>query len=452
MAGNFNISYIIQIIDKMSPTLTKISSKLKNFSNHIKNSSKNLKNFGSLMTSVGQKATRLGRSLALRVSIPMTLLGRSILKAGMEMENINTAFTAMLGSTEKAKKMIEELWEMSTKTTLSFNQLSRSSKLLLNFGVEAKKITPLLKMLGDISDGNSQRFNVLSYNLAQVASLGRLTGIDLKSLRLSGFTPLKIIADETGKTVAELEKIMSQGGITFEHVAKAMKIATSEGGRFFNRMEIMSKTTEGRLNALKKEISALAITFGEEALPSLKSFIEILFKLTKKMKGLSPKTKKIILYIIAFGVVIAPLLIILGSLLSVLGFLFTSLGVLTTILALVATAIVALPVSWLVGGLIALLLLIKPIKKFFSWIFKKLGLIKQKSAESMTKFPNMKLEDINSSYRQTLDKSMNLNSNSKVDIGGMFTFANAPKGSDFQMTPMPKNSNANLGYNMSYAR
>lgn len=429
MAGNFNLSYILQIIDKMSPALSKIVGKLRIFSNQIKKTDFVTKGFGNSLNNIGKKAYKLGKTLSLRVSAPMILLGRSILKAGMEMENINVVFKAMLGTTEKATEMIEEIWKMSKKTTFSFDQLARSSKLLLNFGVEAKKVTPLLRMLGDISDGNSQRFNVLSYNLAQVASLGKLTGIDLKSLRLSGFTPLKIISDETGISMAKLEKIMSKGGISFEQVAKAMKIATSEGGRFYNRMEIMSKTASGKLNIAMKEFSRSLTSLGVIALPYFTKFVEKLTLLIQKFNNLSPRTKKFILIIIAIGAAIAPLLIILGIL-------AISFAYVTGVVLLLAGAIASFPFVFLIGGFVYLISKLKIVRKAITWILKKMGFIDKGKSE----------------FNQNINKTTQLNSNSSLDLSGVFTFANAPKGSSFKMTPMAKNVNSNLGANMSYAR
>lgn len=58
----------------------------------------------------------------------------------------------------------------------------------------------------------------------------------------AGFNPLEVIAKKTGKTLGELKKEMEKGAISAKMVEEAMKDATSEGGRFFNGMELASKT------------------------------------------------------------------------------------------------------------------------------------------------------------------------------------------------------------------
>jgi hypothetical protein len=60
----------------------------------------------------------------------------------------------------------------------------------------------------------------------------------------NGFNPLNIIAEQTGMTMSDLKEKMSEGAISYEMVAEAMRIATSEGGLFFGAMEAQSQTLE----------------------------------------------------------------------------------------------------------------------------------------------------------------------------------------------------------------
>lgn len=46
--------------------------------------------------------------------------------------------------------------------------------------------------------------------------------------------------------MTQLKDEMSKGQISFEMVSEAMKVATSEGGKFYNAMEGQSKSTVGR--------------------------------------------------------------------------------------------------------------------------------------------------------------------------------------------------------------
>ena len=48
--------------------------------------------------------------------------------------------------------------------------------------------------------------------------------------------------------MADLRDEVSEGKISFEDIAEAMQIATSEGGRYYNAMEKASQTMNGKLS------------------------------------------------------------------------------------------------------------------------------------------------------------------------------------------------------------
>lgn len=101
---------------------------------------------------------------------------------------------------------------------------------------------PLLSQLGDISLGNGEKLQGLSYALGNVRANGKLVGEDLNMMIERGFNPLEVMSKKTGKSMAELRKEMEKGNITYDMVKDAMATVTSEGGRFYKGMENASKT------------------------------------------------------------------------------------------------------------------------------------------------------------------------------------------------------------------
>ena len=178
-------------------------------------------------------------------------------KYNSQMEDYFANFTVLLGSAEKATKHVEDLKKFAAKTPFEMTGLADASKQLLSFGIDVGDIMPDLQMLGDISLGNQERFKGLALVFAQVASAGKLSGQDLMQFINQGFNPLQIIAEKTGKTMAELKDEMSEGQITYEMVADAMKTATSEGGKFYQGMEVQSKTLSGMWSTLKDDTMSL---------------------------------------------------------------------------------------------------------------------------------------------------------------------------------------------------
>ena len=100
-------------------------------------------------------------------------------KFNSDMENYLTNFEVMLGSAEAAVKHVEDLKKFAAKTPFEMTDLANASKLMLQFGADVNDIMPNLQMLGDISLGNSEKFQSLALVFSQVQSQGKLMGQDL---------------------------------------------------------------------------------------------------------------------------------------------------------------------------------------------------------------------------------------------------------------------------------
>ena len=201
--------------------------------------------------------------------------GKAAIQAAANYETLQVAFTTFLGSAEKAKKLFEELREFSAETPFTPTQVQQSAKVLLGFGVAANEILPTLKQLGDIAGGTGAPLEQISLAFGQITAAGRLTGQDLLQLINAGFNPLQEISKNTGRSVAELRKDMEEGAISLQMVKDAFTSATSQGGRFFNLTQELSKTTAGRLARLEENWGAIKRQIGTGVLPVFQTFVDV---------------------------------------------------------------------------------------------------------------------------------------------------------------------------------
>jgi len=205
------------------------------------------------------------------------------LKKAFDAEYALTNFKTLLGSIEDAKKHVADLKAFASQTPLTFGDLSSASKTLLAFGVNVDKVMPSLKTLGDISLGNAEKMQQLTYAFGKVASSGKMSAVELKQMVVAGFNPLQEIADRTGESMESLRDKMEKGGITFDLVEMAMKSATSEGGRFNNAMKDASQTGNGLFSTMQDNwnmaVSKLGSAFMEAAKGGMTQVIEVLQKL-----------------------------------------------------------------------------------------------------------------------------------------------------------------------------
>ena len=260
--------------------------------------------FGNLGSTVSAGTIAMGHLMAdaVKKGADMVInLGKTGIQYNAQMEDYASNFKVMLGSTEAAAEKVESLKVMAAKTPFEMSDLASATQTLLAFGIEADKTDGIMKMLGDVSLGNSQKFSSLATVFGQVSSTGKLMGQDLLQFINQGFNPLQVIAEKTGATMGDLKNVMSgdktsrefrnmvkaaqkevkkmgdgasdsakllaqigeDGVISAEMVQKAFEIATSEGGQFFNGMEEASKTFNGQMSTLGDNVNGLIGRFFE---------------------------------------------------------------------------------------------------------------------------------------------------------------------------------------------
>lgn len=200
---------------------------------------------GVVTSAIGATTAALGAGITMGV------------KYNSEMENFFADFKVMLGDAEEATQFVNDLKEMAAKTPFEMTDLASASKILLAFGSDAQSAQEQIKMLGDISLGNAEKMKTLSTAFGRIQSNGRASMEEINMMIDSGFNPLNIIAQKTGESMDELRKRVSDGGVSFEEISEAMRVATSEGGQFYKGMEEASKTLTGQLSTLKDNVNSL---------------------------------------------------------------------------------------------------------------------------------------------------------------------------------------------------
>lgn len=209
---------------------------------------------------------------------PYTLIAGgvgAIAKLGSEAELTATSFEVLVGSEEKSSKMLKEIAQFGQESPFDKMGLTENARQMLAFGIETDKVMTYLRQLGDISAGDKQKLDSLSLVMGQVMSKGRLDGQDKNQFVDAGFNPLKELQKmHPEKTYAEIEKAMSKGAITAQHVAEAIQHATQEGGQFYNMTEKTSKTLVGKLGSLMDDIVTMAEGLYQKIEPILKSVVD----------------------------------------------------------------------------------------------------------------------------------------------------------------------------------
>lgn len=210
---------------------------------------------------------------------------KTMIDVRQEVENLIISFETLLGSKDKATQFFSELSEYAVNTPLMLNDLAGGAQTMLAFNIEAEKVIPTLKQIGDISMGDRDRFNSLVLAFSQMSATGKLMGQDLLQMINAGFNPLAIISEKTGKSIGQLKDEMSAGAISSEMVAQAFADATAEGGKFHGMLDKQSKGLKGQISNLEGAIDNMFNAMGEKSEGILTGSVEVASELVKNYEA-----------------------------------------------------------------------------------------------------------------------------------------------------------------------
>ena len=174
-----------------------------------------------------------------------------------QIEKYTTGFTNMLGSAEAAQQVMSQIQEDAAKTPFDVESLTKANQYLISAGENASYARNTIMALGDAvsaTGGGNDELNRMSQNLQQIANTGKATAVDIKQFAYAGIDVYGILADYTGKSTAEVQKMT----ISYDLLTQALQAASEEGGRYYNSMDTQSQTMNGRVSTLKDNVKQLA--------------------------------------------------------------------------------------------------------------------------------------------------------------------------------------------------
>lgn len=254
---------------------------------------------GGALLGIGEKASQGGNLITQALKGAGALVASTFAVSGardfisnmisvrQSIEQSEAALTSFLGSKEKADQMMESFKEMAATTPIDLETLSSSTQTMLGFGVSAETAGKMMHVLGDISEGNTQKFQSLSLAFSQMSSAGRLMGQDLLQMINAGFNPLEEMSRQTGKSIAELKEEMSKGTISSQQVTEAFISATEEGGRFHGMLKAQSQGLAGSFAKLKGAMNGMYNELGKESEGAIKGAVDLAASLARNYKDVA---------------------------------------------------------------------------------------------------------------------------------------------------------------------
>lgn len=203
--------------------------------------------------------------------------GTEVVKTGVaynaQIEQYQVALTNMLGSEDLAVEVLNQIKADAARTPFDTAGLTKANQLLISTGVDAESSRQTILALGDAvsaTGGGNEELSRMAQNLQQIKNAGKATSADIKQFAYAGIDVYGILADYTGKSTAEVQKMT----VTYDLLTAALENASSEGGRYYNAMQTQSETLNGEWNTLKDNATQLAGVMTEDLTNGLKMMVE----------------------------------------------------------------------------------------------------------------------------------------------------------------------------------
>lgn len=220
----------------------------------------------------------------------VSLLGfaKDSINKAMEFGATKMSFQVLAGDPKKGNLLANHLNKLQQDTILG-PEVFDNAKTMMGFGVGRKNgktdigtIEKDMRMLGDISMGNTEHFRSLTLAFSQTQSAGKLMGQDLLQYVNAGFNPLQTMSEKwqqfglSQKTsVGDLRKMMEKGEISADMVTRAFELATGKGGMYENMMKKIGETAYGRMKVLEGAFESLKIKTGQTLMPIAEGLMKV---------------------------------------------------------------------------------------------------------------------------------------------------------------------------------
>lgn len=261
-----------------------VKESIKSVQSEAKRAATELNNFSTAgSTSINSLVKEIGNlaTVAAAVSFDKWALNLAggALSASTSFRAAKEDFGIMLGDMQAGAGLFAELQEFNFWTPFDMEETAQATKVLMAAKVPLEQITEYLTRFGDISQGNSQRFQSFINAFSKASAKGKA---DMEVLNVyidQGVQILDALGQQMGVTSAEIVDMASKGKISFQDLDNALASMAEEGGLYYNSMVTASQRLDAMQSGLQESVNALAASFGDMLAPMVGKALEILTKL-----------------------------------------------------------------------------------------------------------------------------------------------------------------------------
>lgn len=196
------------------------------------------------------------------------------LGSGDDVEKVTRRLEAFTGGAASAAKGAREVVEFADTPPFGLEETQKAAQLLLGVNVRSSELKSTLEALGNVAAGGGMSLSNLAVRLSVAFQSGKVGMRDLRPLMESGIDVMGVLAQRTGKTRAELGKMLTTGQLGFKDLMGALMSMGSEGGQFAGAMAENTQDLGNRVEALKGKVGALGRELAEPVTSGVKDAMD----------------------------------------------------------------------------------------------------------------------------------------------------------------------------------
>lgn len=216
-----------------------------------------------------------------------------------EFQQLEISFKTMLGSGEQANELLAQLAQTAASTPFDLQGIASSAKNMLAYGFAADQVNDTIVRLGNVAAGLSQPLGDIVYLYGTLRSSGKVTNIDIRQFANRGIPIYEELAKVLGKSVSEINSLVSAGKVGFPEIEQAFANMTNKGGKFYNLMQAQSESLTGQISNLQDNIDMMFNELGKASEGVLSSGVKAVAYLVENYEKIG---KVIAGLIVTYGV------------------------------------------------------------------------------------------------------------------------------------------------------
>lgn len=244
---------------------------------------KSLKNAAKKSSSMADiiKGTFVGKTLFSVASKGYQLIAGSVGKATARLDAMGKATNVMSilsGSTEKASQVVQGLTDAVSDTAYGLDAAATSTQKLATSGFDLDNSARMVKNLMDAvsfyGDGTNETLENVVDAMAKMNSSGKISADQWQRLTDAGIPVLKIFAEKTGKSMAEVSDAFSKGKISAQDFDAILTDALENGTQSFPAVAGKAKEMAGSFATSFSNMSARIAIGVANVITAFNSFVQ----------------------------------------------------------------------------------------------------------------------------------------------------------------------------------